>query len=183
MPKAQPNTIPLPSRPLVDCNAAVMRLTVDQYQRMMETGILVEGAPYELIQGIIVRKDRSAVGEDRSTVGREHVWCVQKLGRLDKKLERLGCHMQLQSPVIMSNLDEPEPDGVILRGTIDDYKLRKPAAKDASCVMEVADGSLLYDRTDKLSLYANSNIPQYVIINLPDRLIEIYTEPRVLKNL
>ena len=39
MRKAQPNTIPLPLSPLVDCNAAVMRLTVDQYQRMMETGI------------------------------------------------------------------------------------------------------------------------------------------------
>ena len=154
------------------------RLTVDEYHRMNEAGILLSGEPYELINGLIVLKDRSAVGEDRMTVGHEHIWCVKMLGRLDKKLERLGCHMQLQSPVIMSDQDEPEPDGAILRGEIDDYKLRKPEAKDALCVIEVADSSLLHDRTDKLTLYANSAIPQYVVINLPGRVIEIHTDPR-----
>ncbi len=174
----QTNAMTLPLLQHTERNAEVMRITVDQYHRMIETGILSEGTPYELIHGLIVRKDRSAVGEDRMTVGREHVWCVKTLGRLDKKLERLGCHMQLQSPVIMSEQDEPEPDGAILRGDIDDYKLRKPAAKDTLCIIEVAESSLPYDRTEKLTLYANSEVAQYIIINLPDRQIEVHTNPQ-----
>ncbi len=33
-------------------------LTTDQYHRMLESGILIEGAPIELIDGILMRKDR-----------------------------------------------------------------------------------------------------------------------------
>jgi Uma2 family endonuclease len=155
------------------------RVTVEEYHRMNEAGILMSGEPYELIGGLIVLKDRSAVGEDRMTVGREHIWCVKNLGRLDKKLQRMGCHMQLQSPVIMSSLDEPEPDGAILRGGIDDYKQRKAEASDAYGVIEVADSSLAHDRTEKLALYANSGITRYIIINLPDRVVEVYTDPQI----
>jgi Uma2 family endonuclease len=157
------------------------RVTVKEYHRMNEAGILQSGEPYELIGGLIVLKDRSAVGEDRMTVGREHLWCVKSLARLDKKLERLGCHMQTQLPIIMSTQDEPEPDGAILRGNIDDYRKRKPEARDVFCVIDVADSSLAHDRIVKLALYANSGIAQYVIINLPDRVIEVYTQPQVGK--
>jgi hypothetical protein len=44
-------------------------------------------------------------------------------------------------------------------------------------VIEVADASLRLDRTTKLRVYADSGIGQYVIINLVDRVVEVYTEP------
>jgi Uma2 family endonuclease len=43
--------------------------------------------------------------------------------------------------------------------------------------VEVADTSLTYDRTRKARAYAGSRIPQYWIVNLPDRRIEILTDP------
>jgi Uma2 family endonuclease len=158
--------------------AQLMPLTVDQYDQMIATGILPEGEPYELLDGFLVRKDRSATGEGPMTVGSEHVWVVQRLGKLDAKLKNLGCHIRVQSPVSLPPYNEPEPDGSIVRGTIDDYVAAHPKAADVSCAIEVADSSLQRDRTTKLRIYASCNIQQYVIINLPDRVVEVYTQPQ-----
>jgi len=155
------------------------KISVDEYHRMIDAGILMSGEPYELIDGLLVLKDRSARGEDRMSIGREHLWGVKNLARIGSKLSRFVCHMQTQGPVVMSNYDEPEPDGAIIMGNEDDYKERLPAAADVTCVIEVADSSLSNDRNDKLAVYANSGIAQYVIVNLSDRVIEIYTEPQV----
>ena len=44
-------------------------------------------------------------------------------------------------------------------------------------VVEVADGSLRLDREQKGSLYARARIGEYWIVNLVDRLLEIYRDP------
>lgn len=152
-------------------------LTVEQYHRMIETGILAEGEPVELLGGALVHKDRSAAGEDEMTVGHEHVLSVKKLARLDRKLGRSGCHMQTQQPVTIPDFDEPEPDGAIVAGEPDDYAGRLPGPGDVSCIIEVADSSLRIDRTVKLPVYADAGIPQYVIVNLVDRVVEVYMRP------
>ncbi|HZL35151.1 MAG TPA: Uma2 family endonuclease [Tepidisphaeraceae bacterium] len=170
-------SIPLPAV----SHKPMRRLSVDEYHRMIDAGILVSGEPYELINGFLVHKNRSARGEDPMTVGHEHLWGVNNLTRIGRKLDRFGCHMQTQGPVVMSNYDEPEPDGAILKGSMDDYKKRTPEAADATCVIEVSDSSLADDRNDKLVAYANSGIAQYIIINLPDRVVEVYTDPQVGK--
>ena len=162
---------------LLDDRAHVMPLTVEQYHRMIEGGIVEEGEPFELLNGCLVRKDRSAAGEDEMTVGNAHAWVVIKLGKLGRQLEKLGCHMRTQQPVTLPPYDEPEPDGVIAKGSEDDYRDRRPGASDVLCVIEVADASLNRDRRAKLRAYAGAGIPQYVIINLVDRVCEIYTEP------
>ena len=45
-------------------------------------------------------------------------------------------------------------------------------------LVEVADSSLDDDSTDKLRLYAAERIAQYWIVNLIDRRVEGYTNPR-----
>jgi len=164
-------------RDLLDGRTMLMPLTVDQYHTMLETGILRDGDPYELLNGMLVRKDRSAVGEDPMTIGHEHAWAVNSLVDLNSKLKRLGCYMQVQQPLSLPPYDEPEPDGAVIVGTYEDYRGRHPTAADVTCVIEVADASLNRDRTTKLRAYAGSGIAQYVIINLVDRLVEVYTEP------
>jgi Uma2 family endonuclease len=72
---------------------------------------------------------------------------------------------------------EPEPDGAIIVAAADDYRGRKPGAADVRCVIEGADSSLEHDRTTKLQVYARAGIPQYVIINLVDRVVEVFREP------
>jgi hypothetical protein len=152
-------------------------LTVDQYHLMIESGILTEGEPIELLDGFLVRKDRSAAGKDPMTVGPDHSLTVKKLARLDRKLNRFGCHIQTQQPVTIPDHDEPEPDGAIVVGRPEDYAGRNPGPGDVTCVIEVSDSSLRVDRTTKLRVYADAGIPQYVIINLVDRVIEVYSRP------
>lgn len=161
---------------VMDTGAAlqrVARLTVEQVHAMLEAGIVREGEPIELIDGLLLHKDRSAKGEDPMTIGRRHNLVVKLLGRLDAELTAQGCHMQTQGPVSIPPHDEPEPDGAVLHGEPRDYTDRLPEARDVASVIEVADASLPYDRTRKLALNARAGIPQYVIVNLQDDVVEI----------
>lgn len=164
-------------RPLPEDPRLVYRHTVDEYHRMIADGSVREGAPFELLDGQIVLKNRAAGEEDPMTVGPLHVVAVDRLNTLNPRLKRLGCHMRTQAPLTLPPFDEPEPDGAIVRGSREDFTRRHPAAGDVLCVIEVADASLPRDRGYKQRIYADSGIPQYVIVNLRDRTIEVYTQP------
>jgi Uma2 family endonuclease len=155
----------------------IARITVDQYHRMIKTGILREGAPIELLDGVLVYKDRSARGKDPATVAPLHSVIVSLLAELNARLEPLGCHMQIQGPISLPPHHEPEPDGAIVKGAPRDYTKRLPGPDDVCCVIEVADSSLAHDRATKLRVYAEAGIPQYVIVNLVDSQIEVYEQP------
>jgi Uma2 family endonuclease len=71
----------------------------------------------------------------------------------------------------------PEPDLSIVRGASRDYSQRHPKACDVALLIEVSDSSLAEDRGDKLQTYASAGVPVYWIVNLPNRRIEVYTEP------
>lgn len=73
------------------------RLTVDQIHAMLKAGILRDGEPIELIDGVLVYKDRSDHGADPITIGKRHNLAVKLLARLDPDLAALGCHMQIQA--------------------------------------------------------------------------------------
>jgi Uma2 family endonuclease len=111
------------------------------------------------------------------TVGTAHATSVSKLGELNPKLRRLNCHIRVQQPVTLPPDNEPEPDGSIVKGKLEDYRDQHPVAKDVLCVIEVADASLQYDRTRKQQVYADNNIAQYVIVNLVERSVEVYSQP------
>ena len=151
--------------------------TVDLYHSLIEQGFLPEGEPYELLDGQLVRKDRSATGEDPMTIGHRHAWVMGELGELNAKLRRLGCHIRLQLPLLLPPFDEPEPDAAIVRGSNSSYRERHPGCDDVLCVIEVAESSLARDRSQKLRIYAAAGIPRYLIINLAQRVIEVYTNP------
>ena len=111
------------------------------------------------------------------TVGERHAWVIRTLTDCNDRLKRLGCHMQVQLPLSLPPFDAPEPDGAIIRGKKDEYKSRHPTAADVLCVIEVADSSLVRDRTRKLKIYAAAGLPRYLIINLRDDSIEVYSQP------
>lgn len=153
------------------------RHTVDEYDRMIANRLIEEGAPYELLDGQVVRKLRNANGDDAMTVGVEHALVVMRLAKLDRFFEPLGCHVRPQQPIALPPHDEPEPDISIARGGEDDYKDHHPSAGELLAVVEVSDASLSRDRGYKLALYANFGIETYVIVNLVDRVVEVYTDP------
>ena len=164
-------------RELIDDRAIFMPLKVSQYHRMIKDGLLPEGEPYELLGGYLIRKDRSAMGEDPMTVGHEHAVAISNITDLNPKFRRLGCHVRIQLPVTLPPYNEPEPDAAIVLGTQKDFTSHHPGATDVACVIEVADSSLRRDRTSKLQIYAGAGIACYIIVNLPDRVVEVYTQP------
>jgi len=145
-----------------------LRLTVDQYERMIQHGILTENSNVELIRGEIVLK---------MSKGTAHVSCMKRLAELFYDLTRQIAMSSAQDPIVLAD-SEPEPDYALLVRQADFYASRKPTAKDVLLLIEVADSSLEYDREIKGPLYAENGIAEYWIVNLIDNCLEVYRDPR-----
>lgn len=153
-------------------------LTIQQYHAMTAAGILMEGDPIELIDGLLVRKDRRDSEGTIMTVGPRHSTTITRLGAaLDAALAAHGFHSRQQQPVTLTGVDEPEPDVAIVAGEPEQYRDHHPGPADVRVVVEIADSSLGYDRSTKLELYAASGVPEYWIGNLKDNVVEIYQRP------
>jgi Uma2 family endonuclease len=169
--------IPLLEEIVAVNSPAVVPLTVEQYHDMIRTGILESGSPIELIDGVLIAKDRSCRGGKPLSHDPPHALCITRLQRLDRLLEPLGIHLRSQLPVALGSTSEPEPDGAVVRGAPERFADHHPEPKDLLAIIEVADSSLRYDRTTKKRKYAEAAIPQYWIVNLIDRVIEVYHSP------
>jgi Uma2 family endonuclease len=155
----------------------VVGLTVDLYDFYVETGKLPEDPTTELIDGLIVQKDRATAGENPMTVGNLHAWVITQVAKLLALVQANGASLRIQLPIRIPPRNEPEPDAAVVRQDAEDYLQAHPIPADVYSIIEVADSSLQYDRSTKLGVYANAGIPCYVIINLPERKIEVFTEP------
>jgi hypothetical protein len=153
-------------------------LTVDQYDWLVETGKLPEDSTTELIDGFMVKKDRSATGENSTTVGDRHRFAVMMLARLDPQFFQFGRFIQSQQPVSLPPKNEPEPDLAVLRGQLEDFKNRKPGAAEIESIVEVADSSVGRDLGTKLRVYASAQIPQYIVINLVENVVLVHQQPQ-----
>ena len=67
------------------------------------------------------------------------------------------------------------PDVAVIRGTRRDYSREHPSRP--VLVVEVAESSLPLDREHKGSLYARAGVADYWVLNLLDRVLEVYREP------
>jgi Uma2 family endonuclease len=146
----------------------VRRFSVAEYHRLMETGILKSGDPFELLNGWIVPK---------MAINPPHNKAVRLLNRRFSRMLGEEWIVQVQGAITLAT-SEPEPDLAVIFGPEDRYDGVNPGAKDILLVVEVADSSLSEDRTEKLQIYAQARIPIYWIVNLIDRQVEVYTEPR-----
>jgi Uma2 family endonuclease len=142
------------------------RWTREEYDRMVETGILGPEDRVELIAGEILtlspQKSRHATG-------------VQLAGDALQEVFGPGFVVRRQLPLALAADSEPEPDVAVVEGGPRDFRNAHPWT--AVLIVEVAETSLVYDRTVKKALYAAAGIPEYWIVNLPDRVLEVYREP------
>ena len=83
----------------------------------------------------------------------------------------------VQCPIQIPPNSEPEPDFTLLRLPIERYETQKPQPEDVLLIIEVSGSTLAYDRSEKLSLYAEANIPEVWIKNLPENTLEVYRQP------
>jgi Uma2 family endonuclease len=144
------------------------RMSVEQYHRMIEEGIIDEGDRLELLQGLLVTK---------MTKGQPHIICSELVLFVLGRLLPPGWFVSSQNPVtIVEDDSEPEPDIKVVRGHPRDYSNLRIAPEHVALVIEIADSSYSYD-LKKRAMYAKCGIPVYGIINLNARRLEVYTDP------
>ncbi len=85
--------------------------------------------------------------------------------------------VRIQMPVTLPDGMEPEPDIAVAPGTPRDYEDHHPRPDELLLVVEVSDSSLVKDRGPKLVSYAQALIPEYWLLNLADRQLEVYRQP------
>lgn len=137
-----------------------------EYDRLVDLGVF-DREPVELIGGQLI------VAEPQNTY---HAVGVGKSGDALRAVLPPGWIVRVQMPIALDDESAPEPDVALARGSHDDYLGSHPQL--VALVIEVADSSLLFDRRDKGSLYARGGVQDYWIVNVIDRVVEVYRDPQ-----
>ena len=145
----------------------IWRISLERYQAMIASGTLSAEDPVELLEGWLVYK---------MPKNPPHESCLDAVLAVIPALLPKGWFLRIQQTIQTSD-SQPEPDASIVRGDRHQYASRHPRADDLGLVIEVADSTLRTDRGIKRRLYARAGIANYWIINLPDRVVEVHSEP------
>jgi Uma2 family endonuclease len=136
-----------------------------EYDKLIETGFLGPGDKIELLGGqLCVSEPQNSPHARAISLGLEAI----------QRALAPGWHVRVQLPIALDDESEPEPDLAVVSGGPRDYADHpsRPAL-----VVEIADSSLALDREHKGSLYARARLPEYWIVNLEDRVLEVHREP------
>lgn len=145
-----------------------LRFSVDEYYKLIELGLLKDYEKAEIIEGELIRK---------MTVGDRHAAIVDTLAKLFIKNVSDNVLVRIQNPIRLSDFNEPEPDIALADLTKFDGR-RHPRPEEILLLIEVSDSTVKYDRDVKLPLYAEAEIPEIWIVNLPSEIIEVHTKPK-----
>jgi Uma2 family endonuclease len=137
-----------------------------EYDRLIDLGVFRPGEPIELIGGELL------VAEPQ---GAPHYTSIRKTARALERAFGPSWDVRTQGPMGLDDESEPEPDVAVVPGDPEDYRTSHPTR--AVLVVEVSESSLAFDRGHKGSVYARAGIQDYWIVNLVDRVLEVYREP------
>ncbi len=144
------------------------QITVDDYHRMGEVGLIGPDERVELIEGEII---------DMAPIGSDHASVVNKLNSLLVQAVKGKAILSVQNPVRLSNRTEPEPDFAVLKLRDDFYSKQLPTASDTLLIIEISNTSERYDREIKLPLYATHRVPEVWVISIEQKTLSIYRSP------
>ena len=134
-----------------------------EYDQLIALGAF-QDEHIELIDGALVRM---------SPIGPPHSGTVARLNELLVLAFAGKAFVRPQLPFAASELSEPEPDLSLVPRV--DYDREHPEL--AHLIIEVSESSLRWDRGRKARLYAESSVPEYWVVNLVDRRVEVHTDP------
>ena len=142
------------------------RWTRIEYEKLIDLGIFQPGEPIELIGGELMVAEPQGVA---------HYTAIRKTVRALEAAFGPGWEVRSQGPIGLDEESVPEPDVAVVPGGPDDYRSAHPSR--SALTVEVAESSLASDREHKGSVYARAGLPDYWILNLIDRVLEVYREP------
>lgn len=139
------------------------RWTRDEYYRLADEGWF-NGQRVQLIRGEIVQMPPQ---------GHQHAKGIFNVARF--LVSAFGDRHWVRNQLPLNVLDhsDPEPDVAVTSEPPESYDDHPTTALLA---VEISDSSLRLDRR-KAGLYAAANIPEYWILNLQSRQLEVYRQP------
>lgn len=142
------------------------KFTPEQFHKLGELGLLDDNQRYELLEGdIYVMPPEGA----EHAVGKVYATrCFYELPSSP------AWHIRIESPLQLAD-SELIPDLAVVSGVPEDYRSQHPTT--ALLVLEVFYTTLEIDRRQKLPIYARAGIPECWIVNLNERVLEVYREP------
>ena len=143
-------------------------LTVQEYHRMAEIGILDEDERVELLAGQIVKM---------AAKGTAHGAALKRTVELLQNLLWGLVLLSIQDPVRLNDFSEPEPDIALLVRDPLYYEDRHPTPSEVYLIIEVADTTLRTDCGIKATIYAQSGIADYWVLDVNNRQLHVFREP------
>jgi Uma2 family endonuclease len=145
------------------------RLTLADYYRLGEAGILGEADRVELLEGQLV---------DMSPIGPRHALATGALTELLVLAVTGRAHVRVQLPIHLDDYSEPQPDLALLRKPWQGYPHDHPRPPDVYLLIEISDSSLDFDLGPKLELYARSGIREFWVVDVANNRVLVHRDPR-----
>ncbi len=152
---------------VTDAQEPLHPLSVDDYHRMIEVGILTRDDRVELLEGAII---------EMSPEGPPHAAVLARLARhVIRGLEDESLIARVQSPITVVPHSEPEPDLVVADLASSTFRAHP---QTAHLGIEVASSSLRKDRSRKARIYAAAGVGEYWVVDLVARVVHVHLDPR-----
>jgi Uma2 family endonuclease len=142
----------------------LFRFTVNQFYKLDELGFF-DDRHVELIRGVIFEM----------MINPGHATSSRLAGDILSEVFRAGWHVREGTPLDTGRRSLLEPDLAVVAGSVRDYTEIHPTT--AALIVEISDATLRKDRTIKAHLYAQAGLPDYWIVNLVDRQLEVHRNP------
>ena len=150
--------------------STTLQLTLDEYDRMIEQGAFdgMREKRIELINGEL---------REMPPPGPFHEDVTDRLTRWSATNTTPDqVRVRIQNSIgIPPSASAPQPD--VAWVVEKSYQGYRPLPEDVLLVIEVADSSIGNDRFVKQSLYAEAEIAEYWIVNIPARCVEVHRNP------
>jgi len=144
-------------------------ISVEMYHLMAERGVFAPTDRVELIEGELF---------EMSPIGSLHARCVNFLNKFLVAAAGSDYIVQVQNPIILNDLSEPQPDFSLVHYRQDFYKDALPEASDVAMVLEIAESSVAFDRNVKFRRYASAGLPEAWLIDLIAESVEVHSQPK-----
>lgn len=158
--------LPLEESEMATRAVDVYRWTREEYEQLADQGFFPPGKRVELIDGVIY---------EMSPQKSPHATGILLVTEALRAAFPQGHQFRVQLPLVLGEESEPEPDLAIVPGSPRDYSESHP--ETAILVVEVSDSSSFHDRERKRSLYARWAIPEYWILDVAGKQLEVYRNP------
>lgn len=158
-------TISLPCPRIAPAGPRPLRWTCAEFHRFGDMGMF-EGRRTMLIYGVIL---------EEGPMNPPHAIALGLAEEAIRTAFGTGWWLRQQSPLILGQDTDPEPDLAVVPGRPRDYAAHPTTA---DLVVEVADSSLDFDTNEKRLIYARAGIRDYWVVDINGRRLLVYRDPQ-----